>query len=90
MPSDTNIDNQLADSSMTGYVSKYHRFGWLLFLALRVHVFGRFRALVTCTNGLISILVSHSCAYQFLNKCICIMFCVLSVSVLDISIYDKN
>ncbi|XP_020587737.1 retinoblastoma-related protein isoform X2 [Phalaenopsis equestris] len=40
----------------TGYISDYHRFGWLLFLALRVHTFSRFRDLVTCTNGLVSIL----------------------------------
>ncbi|ONK66854.1 uncharacterized protein A4U43_C06F12720 [Asparagus officinalis] len=44
--------------SSTGYVSDYHRFGWLLFLALRLHAFGRFKYLVTCTNGLVSILVS--------------------------------
>lgn len=41
-----------------GYISDYHRFGWLLFLALRMHAFGRFKDLVTCTNGLVSILVS--------------------------------
>ncbi|KAK9152449.1 hypothetical protein Syun_010758 [Stephania yunnanensis] len=35
----------------------YLRFGWLLFLALRVHSFSRFKDLVTCTNGLVSILV---------------------------------
>ncbi|ONK72119.1 uncharacterized protein A4U43_C04F15940 [Asparagus officinalis] len=45
-----------AVSSSTGYVSDYHRFGWLLFLALRLHAFGRFKDLVTCTNGLVSIL----------------------------------
>ncbi|KAG6512896.1 hypothetical protein ZIOFF_031035 [Zingiber officinale] len=39
-----------------GYISDYHRFGWLLFLALRIHAFGRFKDLVTCTNGLVSIL----------------------------------
>ncbi|KAI0511454.1 hypothetical protein KFK09_012084 [Dendrobium nobile] len=43
-------------SSNTGYISDFHRFGWLLFLALRVHTFSRFRDLVTCTNGLVSIL----------------------------------
>lgn len=46
------------NSSVTVHASEYHRFGWLLFLALRVHAFSRFRDLVTCTNGLISILVS--------------------------------
>ncbi|KAM0947141.1 putative transcription repressor RB family [Dioscorea sansibarensis] len=39
-----------------GYISDYHRFGWLLFLALRVHAFSQFKDLVTCTNGLVSIL----------------------------------
>lgn len=48
----------LADASSTSYASEYHRFGWLLFLALRIHAFSRFKDLVTCTNGLISILVS--------------------------------
>ncbi|KAK9133916.1 hypothetical protein Scep_013444 [Stephania cephalantha] len=38
----------------------YLRFGWLLFLALRVHSFSRFKDLVTCTNGLVSILVTTS------------------------------
>ncbi|XP_058744187.1 retinoblastoma-related protein 1-like [Vicia villosa] len=50
---DANVENNL---SVTNHVSKYHRFGWLLFLALRVHAFSRFKDLVTCTNGLISIL----------------------------------
>nr|DAD30372.1 TPA_asm: hypothetical protein HUJ06_009223 [Nelumbo nucifera] len=54
--SDANVDKQTAVVRSTGYVSDYHRFGWLLFLALRVHAFSRFRDLVTCTNGLISIL----------------------------------
>ncbi|XP_042501717.1 retinoblastoma-related protein [Macadamia integrifolia] len=40
----------------TSYVSDYHRFGWLLFLALRTHAFSRFKDLVTCTNGLVAIL----------------------------------
>ncbi|KAJ6847960.1 retinoblastoma-related protein isoform X1 [Iris pallida] len=44
------------DSSSLGFVSDYHRFGWLLFLALRTHAFSRFKDLVTCTNGLVSIL----------------------------------
>ncbi|XP_068657761.1 retinoblastoma-related protein isoform X1 [Aristolochia californica] len=42
--------------SCTARVSDYHRFGWLLFLSLRVHAFSRFRDLVTCTVGLVSIL----------------------------------
>nr|QYW07156.1 retinoblastoma-related protein 1 [Dimocarpus longan] len=56
LPSDANGDKQTANTSGTGYVSDYHRFGWLLFLALRVHAFGRFKDIVTCTNGLASIL----------------------------------
>ncbi|AET02437.2 Retinoblastoma-related protein 1 [Medicago truncatula] len=50
---DANVENK---SSVTGRVSECHRFGWLLFLALRVHAFSRFKDLVTCTNGLISIM----------------------------------
>ncbi|KAH9686371.1 retinoblastoma-related protein 1 [Citrus sinensis] len=45
-----------AAASTSGYISDYHRFGWLLFLALRIHAFSRFKDLVTCTNGLVSIL----------------------------------
>ncbi|XP_050232092.1 retinoblastoma-related protein [Mercurialis annua] len=56
LTSDGNVDKQLAVSSDTTYVSDYHRFGWLLFLALRVHAFSRFKDLVTCTNGLVSVL----------------------------------
>lgn len=51
--SDANVENK---SSVTNRVSECHRFGWLLFLALRVHAFSRFKDLVTCTNGLISIM----------------------------------
>ncbi|KAG0500259.1 hypothetical protein HPP92_000331 [Vanilla planifolia] len=46
----------LTMSNNSGYISDYHRFGWLLFLAQRVHIFSSFRDLVTCTNGLVSIL----------------------------------
>lgn len=52
-----NLDKQSSVISASGYMSEYHRFGWLLFLALRVHVFSRFKDIVTCTNGLVSILV---------------------------------
>ncbi|EEF32393.1 retinoblastoma-related protein isoform X2 [Ricinus communis] len=52
LTSDANVDKQ----SATAYMSDYHRFGWLLFLALRVHAFSRFKDLVTCTNGLVSVL----------------------------------
>ncbi|KAF7824755.1 Retinoblastoma-related protein 1 [Senna tora] len=51
-----NDANTESHSSITLHASKYHRFGWLLFLALREHAFSRFRDLVTCTNGLVSIL----------------------------------
>lgn len=46
----------IAALSSTQYISDFHRFGWLLFLALRVHGFSRFKDLVTCTNGLVSVL----------------------------------
>ncbi|KAK3015221.1 hypothetical protein RJ639_006859 [Escallonia herrerae] len=49
-------DKQSAGVTGIDYVSDYHRFGWLLFLALRVHAFSHFKDLVTCTNGLVSIL----------------------------------
>ncbi|KAH9304912.1 hypothetical protein KI387_009316, partial [Taxus chinensis] len=44
----------------TESVSIYLRFGWMLFLALRIHVFSWFKGLVTCTNGLVSILTNIS------------------------------
>lgn len=59
LTSDANVDKQSSVASSSGYVSDYHRFGWLLFLALRVHVFSRCKDLVTCTNGLVSVLVSY-------------------------------
>lgn len=75
---DVKDDKHPAASSSTSYASEYHRFGWLLFLALRIHVFSRFKDLVTCTEGLISILVSCmsflSYAYSFFfleEACIC-------------------
>nr|CAB3481580.1 unnamed protein product [Digitaria exilis] len=36
--------------------SDYHRFGWLLFLVLRIQTFSRLKDLVTSTNGLVSVL----------------------------------
>lgn len=33
------------------------RFGWMLFLALRTHVLNHFADLVTCTNGLLAVIV---------------------------------
>ncbi|GMI86207.1 RETINOBLASTOMA-RELATED, RETINOBLASTOMA 1, RETINOBLASTOMA-RELATED PROTEIN 1 [Hibiscus trionum] len=53
---DANIDKQQNATSSQGYLSECHRFGWLLFLALRVHAFSRFKDLVTCANGFVSIL----------------------------------
>ncbi|GMI73256.1 RETINOBLASTOMA-RELATED, RETINOBLASTOMA 1, RETINOBLASTOMA-RELATED PROTEIN 1 [Hibiscus trionum] len=57
LTSDANIDKQQNATSLPDYLSECHHFGWLLFLALRVHAFSRFKDLVTCTNGFVSILV---------------------------------
>ncbi|XP_071692132.1 retinoblastoma-related protein [Rutidosis leptorrhynchoides] len=51
-----NSDGESVIANSADYISNCHRFGWLLFLALRVHAFSRFKDLVTCTNGLVSIL----------------------------------
>ncbi|CAN6810322.1 unnamed protein product [Brassica oleracea] len=51
---DANAENTPAKSP--SYLPDSYRFGWLLFLALRNHTFSRFKDLVTCTNGLVSIL----------------------------------
>ncbi|KAB2033437.1 hypothetical protein ES319_D04G017800v1 [Gossypium barbadense] len=56
LTSDANIDKQQNATSSSDYISECHRFGWLLFLALRVHAFSRFKDLVTCANGFVSIL----------------------------------
>ncbi|XP_007010834.2 PREDICTED: retinoblastoma-related protein [Theobroma cacao] len=56
LTSDANIDKEQSATSAPDYVSEYHRFGWLLFLALRVHAFSRFKDLVTCANGFVSVL----------------------------------
>nr|GMD72812.1 retinoblastoma-related protein 1 isoform X1 [Ipomoea batatas] len=56
LTSDANVDNNPTSANSTGSISDYHRFGWLLFLSLRVHVYGRYKDLVTCTNGLLSVL----------------------------------
>ncbi|GJS84763.1 retinoblastoma-related protein [Tanacetum coccineum] len=50
------VDGQPADVNSSDYISNCYRFGWLLFLALRAHAFSRFKDLVSCTNGLVSIL----------------------------------
>nr|AFJ64573.1 retinoblastoma-related protein [Brassica juncea] len=51
---DANAETTSASSA--SYLPDSYRFGWLLFLALRNHAFSRFKDLVTCTNGLVSIL----------------------------------
>ncbi|CAH8361948.1 unnamed protein product [Eruca vesicaria subsp. sativa] len=51
---DANAEKTSANSA--SYLPDSYRFGWLLFLALRNHAFSRFKDLVTCTNGLVSIL----------------------------------
>ncbi|XP_057486240.1 retinoblastoma-related protein [Actinidia eriantha] len=56
LASDAEVDEQSAVTNAAGSVSNYYRFGWLLFLALRSHVFSRYKNLVTCTNGLVAIL----------------------------------
>ncbi|KAJ0560227.1 Retinoblastoma-related protein [Helianthus annuus] len=56
LASHDNTDGQSVVANSQDYISSCHRFGWLLFLALRVHAFSRFKDLVTCTNGLVSIL----------------------------------
>ncbi|KAK1356228.1 hypothetical protein POM88_049484 [Heracleum sosnowskyi] len=61
---DKNIDKQ----SAVGIESDYHRFGWLLFLALRAHAFSQFKDLVTCTNGLVSILFTIDDSSRFIKK----------------------
>nr|Q4JF75.1 RecName: Full=Retinoblastoma-related protein [Scutellaria baicalensis]BAE06273.1 retinoblastoma [Scutellaria baicalensis] len=51
-----NNDKQLNVANASGCESDYYRFGWLLFLALRVHVFRPCKTLVSCTHGLVSVL----------------------------------
>ncbi|XP_056844873.1 retinoblastoma-related protein 1-like isoform X2 [Raphanus sativus] len=51
---DANAEKNSANSA--SYLPDSYRFGWLLFLALRNHAFSRFKDLVTCTNGLVSVL----------------------------------
>ncbi|XP_030534586.1 retinoblastoma-related protein isoform X3 [Rhodamnia argentea] len=53
---DGNDNTKSAVSSTSNPVTMYQRFGWLLFLALRIHAFSRFKDLVSSTNGLVSIL----------------------------------
>ncbi|XP_010520084.1 PREDICTED: retinoblastoma-related protein 1-like isoform X4 [Tarenaya hassleriana] len=56
LTNDTNVEKDLNCEASVSHVSDYYRFGWLLFLALRIHAFSRFKDLVTCTNGLVAIL----------------------------------
>lgn len=57
MASDAVIDKKSIAENPTGYLSEYHRFGWLLFLAFRTHVLSHWQDLVTCSTCLVSILV---------------------------------
>ncbi|XP_009774792.1 retinoblastoma-related protein 1 isoform X3 [Nicotiana sylvestris] len=56
LASGNNEDKPSATSNSAIHLPQYYRFGWLLFLSLRIHVFSRFKDLVTCTNGLVSVL----------------------------------
>ncbi|XP_010557914.1 PREDICTED: retinoblastoma-related protein 1-like isoform X2 [Tarenaya hassleriana] len=56
LTNDSNAEKDSCGETTASYMSDYFRFGWLLFLALRVHAFSRFKDLVTCTNGLVAIL----------------------------------
>ncbi|OMO51320.1 Retinoblastoma-associated protein, B-box [Corchorus capsularis] len=56
LTSDSNIEKQQNATCPPDCSSEYCRFGWLLFLALRVHAFSSFKDLVTCTNGFVSVL----------------------------------
>ncbi|CAM6073864.1 unnamed protein product [Sphagnum tenellum] len=44
-------------SNVNGSFSPHMQFGWMLFLALRMHVLNQFTDLVTCTNGLLAIII---------------------------------
>ncbi|KAK7822120.1 retinoblastoma-related protein [Quercus suber] len=61
LTTEANVDKQSAVASASGYVSDYHHFGWLLFLALCIHAYNHFKDLVTCMNGLVSILIVLMC-----------------------------
>lgn len=66
LSSDANIDKNSDADDAADPVSEYRRFGWLLFLALRIHAFSRFKDLVTCTNGFVSVLVSYNLLLLYL------------------------
>ncbi|KAK4794927.1 hypothetical protein SAY86_012921 [Trapa natans] len=50
-------DDQSAIVSTMGLGIDNQRFGWLLFLAVRERAFSQFKDLISCVNGLVSILV---------------------------------
>lgn len=64
--SNANLDKNPDANCATDPVLEYHQFGWLLFLALRVHAFSHSINLVTCTNGFVSILVSYNLLLLYL------------------------
>ncbi|KAG6429304.1 hypothetical protein SASPL_107353 [Salvia splendens] len=53
---DSTDGKQFNVANISGHGSEYYRFGWYLFLALRVHVFHMCKDLVSCTHGLVSVL----------------------------------
>ena len=57
-PNEDQEDHSLLDSSVEAERIMYLKFGWMLFLALRMHAPGQFVDLMTCANGLIAIFVS--------------------------------
>ncbi|KAL2894820.1 Retinoblastoma-related protein [Bienertia sinuspersici] len=84
----TNETNKEVDDASNSYsdsISDYYRFGWLLFLALRVHAFSRFKDLVTCTNGLVSVLVS----YDWLNLLQAILIVHIPARLRNFSVNDS-
>ncbi|KAL6969603.1 Retinoblastoma-related protein 1 [Sarracenia purpurea var. burkii] len=69
LTSDANVDELSVVTGATGCVSDHHRFGWLLFLALRSHAFSHFKDLLTCTNGFIAILKGSKCVDLLASLC---------------------
>ncbi|KAJ1269396.1 hypothetical protein BS78_07G208400 [Paspalum vaginatum] len=55
LPNDAKSSDNSSESNGQE-ASDYYRFGWLLFLVLRIQTLGRFKDLVTSTNGLVSVL----------------------------------
>ncbi|XP_074286888.1 retinoblastoma-related protein-like [Silene latifolia] len=54
--SEAELKPAVTSTSSPDHMADYSRFGWLLFLALRVHAFSSSRDLVSCIHGLVSIL----------------------------------